>query len=257
MKATKKVFIAVAALAIVATAAYAAVLLTETFAYPDGDLVGQGGWVAHSSAGSKPVQVVSGQASLDQSGGSAEDVNTPFPQQSDVATTYACFEITIPSQGPLGPASVGTDPLYVAHFKQPGAFFYFARVWVSPPTSGGNFQFGLTSSSGTAANVVPWGVDSFFDVTYKIAISYDAATGESRMWVDPADQNDTSIGDPSGFTGDLAGEFALRQASPGGLGAGYYCLVDNIKVAQAFHEACDTPVQIDNTTWGQVKGIYR
>ena len=79
----------------------------------------------------------------------------------------------------------------------------------------------------------------------------------AEMWVDPADQNSTSITEGPGYSNNLAGEFALRQSSPSGLGAGYYILVDNVKVAQEFHDACDTPVQIDDTTWGQVKGIYR
>ena len=257
MKATPKVFIAVFAVALVATAAYAAVLLTEPFAYPDGDLVGNGNWVAHSSGGNKPVQVVSGVAQYEQSPNSGEDVNTQFAAQPEDATTFACFDITIPSTGPLGPANVGDDPIYVAHLKVPApSFFYNGRVWVQPAQENGNFRFGLTSTSGTFSNIVSWPVDSFFDVTYKVAVSYDAATGDAKLWVDPADENDTSI-TQNGFSGNAIGEFGLRQASPAGIGASYYCLVDNIKVAQAFHEACDTPVQIDDTTWGQVKGIYR
>jgi hypothetical protein len=255
MKATKKLFIAVSAVAIAATVAYAAVLLTEPFAYPDGNLFGQGGWTDHSGLGNKPQQVIGGLAQYEQSPGSGEDLNTPFAVQDTAATTYACLELTIPRQGPLGLADVGTTEEYVVHFREP-PFNFMARCWIGPPEAGGDYRFGLTSTSGTRSNIVDWAVDSFFDVTYKIAISYDAETGDAKLWVDPADQNDTSI-TQTGFSDDQVQEFALRQTDPTGLGAAYYVQVDNIKVAQLFHEACDTPVQVDQTTWGRVKGTYR
>jgi hypothetical protein len=258
MKATKKLFIGVMAVAIAATVAYAAVLQNEPFAYPDGPLDGQGAWTAHSSAGNKPQQVISGQARYEESPQSGEDLNTAFAPQDSLATTYACFEFNIPSAGPLGPANVGSAPVYVAHFKDPNStFFFMARVWVMPdPTGGAGYGLGLTSTSGTVANIVPWAGTFAFDQTYKIATAYIGATGESKMWVNPADQNDTSISQ-TGFDKDVAGQFALRQSSPSGLGAAYYVVVDNLKIAQAFHEACDTPVQVDQTTWGKVKGTYR
>ena len=39
-------------------------LLTEPFSYPDGNLVGNGSWTAHSALGLAPIQVNAGKAQL-------------------------------------------------------------------------------------------------------------------------------------------------------------------------------------------------
>ena len=52
------------------------ILFSDNFnSYSPGNLVGQGGWAAHSAAGLTPVQVSGGTISLVQGSGSREDVN--------------------------------------------------------------------------------------------------------------------------------------------------------------------------------------
>ena len=116
-----------AAVAFAVGTANAAALLVDNLNYSNGDIVGQGCWAAHSGAGVRPIQIVSGQA-VGSHGGSGEDVNKLFVggARSATATTYACFDVTITNPG------VQTSDEYFAHFKN-ATFGFMSRLYSSPP----------------------------------------------------------------------------------------------------------------------------
>jgi hypothetical protein len=235
---------AFAALVLVVSVLSAAVLLNETFTYPDGNLVGNGGWTAHSAAGSVPVQVVSGQAQLQQGSGSREDVNTPFAQQGAAAKTYASFDLTVPTV-----MTGSTD--YFAHMMSSSAStLYRTRVYVQPGANG--FRMGLSVTSGGATQI--WATDLNYGQTYKIVHSYDAATGTAELWVDPVSEASTKLVDVNALAaGEALGVYALRQ----GGGSSGIELVDNIKVGQTFSDVNDNPVPATQKSIGQIKSDYR
>jgi hypothetical protein len=205
--------------------ASAAIIMDDDIAgYANGPLVGQGGWQAHSSAGSKAVQVSGGTIRLEQSSGLGEDVNKRwFVPRSATAKTYASFHLKVQ------PGSViGTSTDYFAHFR-PGAL------------DTNNFETRVAIGGVDASHysiwvngVVIWPVALAMGNTYRIVTSYDGATGASQLWVDPAAEESASIttGADGAASGRQLESYAFRQASPPG--ATSFQIVNDIAVGTAF-----------------------
>lgn len=213
------------------SSAPAVLLVNETFTYPDGNLVGQGGWTAHSGAGNKPIQVSSGAISLDQSSGSGEDVNTPFAAIGAGDVIYAGFDLTLASGQTVDPDANG---LYFAHFKD-AAFGFRARVFATAPTGAGDFGIALDGDGSTPS--ATWGMDLSFDTTYRAVVSYDFDTGNTKLWLNAASEGDTSISDNAGTASTAVESFAFRQSND-------YTgsqTIDNLRVATTFSEAALVP----------------
>jgi hypothetical protein len=215
----------------------AALLVHEDFSHPDGDLVGQtptpgpgATWAAHSSGGTNPIQVTSGAAVLQQASGGREDANTSFATRSDTDTTYMRFDFSLPSGQTVDPDENG---LYFAHLKDSGTAFR-ARVGVLSPTDGGDYKFAINASGSMLVDGTLWPSELSFDTTYTLVASYNAATGESKLWIDPVNESSSSVSNSAGgATGTLIEAFALRQSND-------YTgsqIIDNLCVATSFNEA--------------------
>ncbi len=145
-------------------------LLTETFTYPAGNLVPNGGW-ANFSGAVTDIQVVGGRA--DGYGPNANDDHVFFAAQPTTSKTYACFLAKIP-------AVVGAPKaIYFAALKDAGTFAFVSRVYVLPITGG--FTFGLShSSTSSTVGVVAWSSTTLlYDHDYNIVINYDPSTKSS------------------------------------------------------------------------------
>jgi len=218
--------IAVVCLLGLAPLAQANILLNEMFTHPDGNLVGQvpvpgpgGVWMAHSAEGVNPVQVVSGQAILNQTGTSSEDVNSGLGVVMGAGDKfYSAFDLT---------NTGGSSDVYFAHFKT-SSTFYLARVFITAPTAGGDYTLGLSNSSTIE---FAWGSDLAFGSTYRVVTSYDYDTGVSELWINPVDESSTKLMTSTYFS-DPVEQYALRQG-----GSGSSQAIDNLVVATTFNEA--------------------
>jgi len=236
MKSVSMVFGIV--MALVAAPAFSAVIVDEQFSHMDGPLVGLtpqpgpgGAWVAHSGAGNKPVQVSAGTISLEQSGGSGEDVNTTFAAMAAGDKLYAGFDVMLPSGQTVNPDA---DGLYFAHFRVSTTFR--GRIFVVSPSGGGDFGIALDADSSTPS--VAWPSDLSFDTVYRIIVSYDFDTGDSQLWIDATLETDPSITDAAGTAGAAIDSFGLRQSSD-------YTgsqVIDNLMVSDTFDES--VPVEL-------------
>jgi predicted extracellular nuclease len=224
---------ALLAASLCAGTAQASLLVKDTFDVADGRLVGHvptpgpgGAWAAHSAANSKAIQIAAGAASLVQSSGSGEDANVALSRtQSTSETLYAGFDLVV----------TGTvSTVYFAHFKTSGTT-YTSRAFVVAGT-GGTFGVGLSATSGSPQ--VSWSTPLALGSAHRIVHSYNAATGEVRLWVDPVDASSPSIA-VSGTAGTLNTGYALRQDTAGNSGQS----IDNLRVSDTFAEAvgADTP----------------
>lgn len=216
--------IAVAALALGCVGSFAsAQLLNEPFAYPDGNLAGQGSWTAHSGAGVLPVQVTSGLAVLAQAGGSREDVNTLLSGTLGAGQKYySAFDLS---------NSGGNGNVYFAHFKDSGTFNFAARIFITSNTLN-DYTLGLSGSS--SAIGATWASGLTFGTSYRVVSSYDFDTGGVELWVAPVNQGSTSI-TTSGTAAFAISSYALRQASPSAGTSSQ--TVDNLCVADNFTDA--------------------
>lgn len=199
--------------------AQATISFTDTFGYPDGSLTTESGglWVTHSGTAGQ-MQVTGGQAIV--SGSLGEDVHRIGTPVGAGETLYAGFDVTVTG---------GAGPVYFAHFMEDGTTFYGGRIFVTSPTSGGDFAFGL---SGTSTLNQTWASDSAFGTTYRLVVSYDYDSGAAQLWVNPTLESDPSITAANGFASDPFDSFALREASNSSTEA-----IDNLTLATSFQEA--------------------
>lgn len=243
-KVTTCLGLLVAAAAALAAPAMAVSLLSETFTYPDGNLVPNGGWANHSGVGTD-IQVLSGVAVGDMN--SAPDDNRTFAAQDTFSTTYACFNVRIPNPG-------GTPRTnYFAHLKDGTTTNFVARVFVAP--QGTTFSFGLSVFSGTMA--VQWATALNYDQWYTVVIRYNPATDTATLWVNPVTELSTNITTTAAAPAFSVSAFALRESNTG-TGTLWKYNVDNVGVGTTFDDACASgPTPTRGTTWGRLKSIYR
>ena len=106
-----------------ASSASAALFYNETFSYPDGNLVGNGGWANHSGTGTF-IQVSSGTVSTTAGAGSREDANrTTGSTLGQGQTWYAGFDLT-----EIAPSGTLAED-YFASFLQGTSNFTSAHLY--------------------------------------------------------------------------------------------------------------------------------
>ncbi|MCB9877789.1 MAG: hypothetical protein H6835_09330 [Planctomycetes bacterium] len=225
--------ILLAALAIPA-ALSAQVVASDNFSYT-GALTANG-WTAHSGGGNKVIMANGSTARLEQGSGSGEDINIAFPAFGATDVIYASFTFNVPSGGQVVTSATGS---YWAHVKTSGTF-YHARVGFLTPTSGGDFILAISDTSDMTAGV-SWPTELSFDTDYSVVVSWDAGTGENKLWLNPWAEASPSLSVTGAFTGDLIEGFALRQAS----NHTGFIDVDNVVVGHTFADVfCASPNSI-------------
>ncbi len=241
-----------------AAPAFAVNLLSDSFTYPNGNLVPNGGWANYSGAGTD-IQVSGGRAV--GTGLNAPDDHRLFTAQPTTSKTYACFEVTIPDPGGA------PKPIYFAELKDAGASNLVSRVYVLPITGGWTFGISHSSTSSTAG-VTPWSATSLtYGQSYKVVINYDPVNKSSTLWVNPATELSPSVTNVNTAIAALAvSGFGLREsnvastlpASPAYTGtADWGYSVDNLGVGTTFDDACGALTEVTPATWGRIKVLYR
>jgi len=195
------------------------------------------------------------------SGPNANDDHLLFAPQTTSNTTYACFDVLIPT--PAG----APKPIYFAMLKDGGTSIFVSRVYVLP-LAGGGWTFGISNSStSTSVGVTPWTSPLAYDTNYHLVISYDPVAKSSTLWVNPANQASPSVTDVNAAATAVAvAGFGLRQsasaatlpASPSYVGTSNWDFsVDNLGVGTTFDTACSSATPTKAQTWGQIKTLYR
>lgn len=231
----KNSFPILAAVALLAGAASAQVVASDNFSYV-GALTANG-WTAHSGAGAKVVNSNGSFATLDQSAGSGEDVNLAFAAFGATDTIYASFTLNVPSGNPVNPDAQG---LYCVHFKDGGSGFR-ARTGVLSPAALGDYQLAIHADNSDLGLGAAWPADLTFDTNYAVVISWNAGTGESKLWLNPYAETSPSIAHTGTSTGTLIQQFALRQSND------YtgFVNIDDVVVGHTFADvACASPNSI-------------
>jgi hypothetical protein len=256
----KRLATLLALLALSAAPAFATVLLSESFTYPNGPLPPNGGWANFSGAGTE-IQVVAGRAVGDHN--SAPDDHILFPAQSTSSKTYACFDVIIPT------FTGQPKAVYFAMLKDAGTSIFVSRVYVVPVAPSG-WTFAIShSSTGATAGCTLWPGTLTSGTKYNVVINYDPVNKSSTLWVNPANELSASVTDVNGAIAAIgvagfglresatASTFPASQVFTGSTNITYS--VDNLGVGTTFVDACQqyqsTPAQ--RSTWGQVKSIYR
>jgi endonuclease/exonuclease/phosphatase family metal-dependent hydrolase len=210
----------------------AAVLLSDSFAYPDGSLVtvAPTTWLHHSpsASGTGQVNVASSQLVLDSS--ELEDVSAylagqPYSSGSTTNVFYAGFTIRFTSL-----PTAGGD--YFAHFKDATASGNFrARIWALTSGAAANkFRLALSSTSGSVINVTNT-MDLSTNTDYRIVTRLDNTTSIAKLWINPGAEGDTSVTTTETSATATVAMYAFRQST--GIGS---LTVDDLVVGTTFGE---------------------
>jgi hypothetical protein len=216
-------------------------ILSDDFSYPDGSLVGNGGWVNHSGT-EGDLLVANGEVVVEH-GAPSEDANVPFVPTPGSKLFYR-FDFSVDD---LGEPISGGDYEYFAHFKDAG-FGFRARMDIVAPSGAGDYTVGISTTTSTAE--ATWPTDLTYGVTYTVVASYDQTNNIAELWIDPASDADPSIlgVDEDNPGTDISG-FALRQSDSS---LNETIRVDNLFVSESFE-----PVATETQTWGGVKSLFR
>lgn len=218
-----------------ALTANASVIVSDTFSYPDGALVPNGGWTNHS--GTAGTLLVSGGEALVQnnSTGNTEDAHVAF---SGVAgSIYYGIDFSVDD---LGAPYVGTDNEYFAHFSDGGTFNFRGRMDIVAPTGAGDFSVGIATSVSAADSV--WATDLTYGTTYRAIVKYDQVGNQAQLWIDALLETDTSIlGADDADPGLTMLWMALRQSTSS---ESETIHVDNLVVGTTFGDVVPEPASL-------------
>ncbi len=213
--------------------AFGTVLLDESFSYPDGLLttVSSGTWTLFSGSGGPTV--VSGQASIDDN--STGDVSRTFSAQTS-GTIYSGFTVTISSDD--GPSSTTTNGYFFALQPTGAESVFYDRILAYRPSGSttGTFTFAIGSSTDTS--FTDWGTAYSNGSTFNIVTSFDLATGDAKLWVNPVDETSTSVTITG--TGSAIASLAGVALRVNGTADGDK-LLDNLKIGTTFADVLPVP----------------
>jgi hypothetical protein len=227
---------AACALGLAVSMAQASILINETFDHPDGNLVGQtpipgpgAAWTAFSGAGSTPVQVSSGRITLNQGAGTREDVASGTGSVMGSGDRwYAGFDVAV--------TGANTN-VYFGMFLQ-GTSNFLSRIWVTTPTSGGDYRLGFSNDNSITDNDGEvFSADLTYGTTYRLVSYYDYTAMQGKLWINPVNESSPGLlaTDP-GFSNPVTA-YAFRQAT----GSNSVQTVDNLIVATTFAEVVPEP----------------
>ena len=198
-------------------------LLSESFAYPDGPIVGAPGspWAVHSGT-TGPANVVGGMLELTQLDG--EDINAPFAG-ANVPVLYASFTVNF-SELPGGAGN------YLVHFRGTTATSFRGRLFVSTTDAvPGSFRLAIANGANTAAAALA--TDLTLNTSYLVVLRYEVTTATTTLWLDPVTESDASVTATDTATPATMTSFAFRQPASSTAGIGTL-LVDDLRVGTAF-----------------------
>ena len=223
----KKVVFCISTFLLSATLSGAALLLNDSFSYPDGPLVTVSGGVwAHHSGSAGEVMVSSGRVFLSEA--NTEDVNAslagqPYPASGTTNVFYASFTVKFTSL----PNSGGT---YFAHFKNSSSTFR-ARIWaLTGGAAPDRFRLGISSTNSSAASATST-MDLRLNTDYIVVtrlVNSNAVT-VSTLWINPTAESDSSISVTENASAFTVVSYALREST--GEGA---LNIDNLRVGTSF-----------------------
>ncbi len=246
----KKILLSLLFVASLTTASQAQVLLSDTFTYANGDLTNVSSlkWTSHSGTNTLPLNVVNGQAFIQQADATQgrQDDNSllrlngnavTFTNNGSGAVLYSSYDVNFSA---LPNNTLGS---YFGHFKTDGSSQFYARVGANTAgAAAGTFRMVIANANWSVANPpTSFAQDLSLGITYKVVSRFNVDTKISTLWVNPVDENSTSVSaaDTFTFSGNL-NSYALRQgtsgaaATPPGVGAPGDVNVDNLIIGQTF-----------------------
>jgi endonuclease/exonuclease/phosphatase family metal-dependent hydrolase len=233
----KKSALCGAAFFLSATLADAAILLNDSFDYPDGSLVtvSSNVWVHHSPPGSGTgeVTVASGRVLLNAANN--EDVNAllagqPYLSSGTTNVFYASFTVKFTSL----PGGGGT---YFAHFKNSSTTGFRARIWaLTGGAAPGRFRLGISSTDAviSATNATDLSLNTDYTVVTRLVNSNSIST----LWINPGSESDPGTSTSESASPFTVVSYAFREDDNEGA-----LNIDHLRVGTSFADVVSSGPQ--------------
>lgn len=236
----KVLLLPILSLGLTTSGALSAVVFSDSFSYPAGALVGNGGWTQNSTVVTNPIQVSGGVVTL----GTGQDAYNNFAATipaTDGSFAYYGATITVTA------ATVGGD--YFLHFTNgltnPTAFT--GRLAAQSTTGGFFLGYSESTNAGTTFGTQILTLSTPYNVIVRYGFVAGALNDTGTVFVssgafDPVEANNTPyLTDAyNGTTAEIAG-FTGLQLRQGGASTAPTVNVDNLSVANTFAEAIPVP----------------
>ena len=183
----KKVAFCIAAFLLSATLTGAALLLNDTFSYPDGPLVTATGspWTTYSGTTGQ-VKVVSGRIFLSRV--NTEDVQAALAGQPYASTSGAILYVSFKINYTNLPSSAGS---YFAEFKNDGTGFH-ARIFAQTAGAAtGAFRIGIANAGSMPSAV--FNADLQTNTDYTIVARLAVSNVVSTLWLNPTAETNAGV----------------------------------------------------------------
>ena len=184
------------------------VLLSDSFTYPNGALVGQGNWTQVLAIATNPIQVSGNAVALNNSG---QDVTNDFTGTINSGSAFFGINTVVTKASATGD--------YFAHFTEQGSTSGFFGRLFAREVSTTTYQFGITTGSGGSP---AYGPVLDYGTLARVVVQYNFIDGANNdtaaVFLNPTTDTDTSspyiAATTTGSTeaGVLGlGQFNLRQ----------------------------------------------
>lgn len=225
------------------------VLRSDDFNLSDGPLVRfDGQWLSNGGTGGtnlQQMQIVSAQAQV--TGTQSEDCSTELPPGQTTAPSYP------PAGGYVFYASMKIDyrvlpnaaGAYFAHFRDNSSGFRGRIYAATTGAASGHYRVGIANSANLITAPAIVATDLATNQQYAIVVRYNVATGESRLWLNPASETSPGVNAVDGAQPVTVEAFTFRQNSDIGT-----VLVDDLKIGTAFSDVAEVRYSLTITTSG-------
>ena len=222
----KKVVFCIATFLLFATLSGAALLLNDSFSYPDGPLVTATGspWTTYSGTTGQ-VKVVSGRIFLSKA--NTEDVHAALAGQPYASTSGAILYVSFKINYTNLPSSAGS---YFAEFKDGGTGFR-ARIFAQTAgAASGAFRIGIANAGSSPTAV--FNADLQTNTDYTIVTRLAVSNVVSTLWLNPAAETNAGVTATDSASAATITSFGFREDGPSGTIGNFF--VDDLRVGTTF-----------------------
>jgi endonuclease/exonuclease/phosphatase family metal-dependent hydrolase len=222
----KKVAFCISTFLLSATLSGAALLLSDSFSYPDGPLVTAVGspWTTYSGT-SGQVKVVADRIFLSKA--NSEDVHAVLLGQPYASTSGAILYVSFKINYTNLPSSSGS---YFAEFKDGGTGFR-ARIFAQTAgAASGAFRIGI-ANAGTSPSAV-FDADLLTNTDYTIVARLAVSNVVSTLWLNPTAETDPGVTATDTMSALTITSYGFREDGSSGTIGNFF--IDDLRVGTTF-----------------------
>lgn len=221
---------------------HAAILFSESFNYPNGELQSASRSMWLKFGGDSNGQSIIDQALFIDDDGTNDYCRAlgDFPPIRH-GEVYAAFDLKVSTIDPPENTSQST-PYFMSFSEEFGGTTpqIVSRLVMNPGTAAGTFRLGIARGGGSTATTTPWGANLSTGVNHRIVVGYNMDTAVSTLWVNPTSTASARVTNATGIGLPIFGLNWLAFRIDGVTARSGDKTVDNLVVATSLADLLPT-----------------